>query len=72
MLDNENTGSGFNQLSESRQELVDVVEVQAGGGLVENEERILAGRVGQVRGQADALGLAARERGGRLPQPQVA
>ena len=55
-----------------RQQFGDVVEVQAGGRLVEDEERARVARRRQVRRQFHALRLAAGKRGRRLPQPQVA
>ena len=48
-----------------------VVEVQAGGGLVEDEQRAGLGGPDDVRGQLEALGLAAGQGGDRLPQAQV-
>jgi hypothetical protein len=48
-----------------------ILEVQSGGRLVEDVERA-AGLAPQFAGQFDALRLAAGERGGRLPEVQVA
>jgi hypothetical protein len=82
VLDDDQRAAAVDQLAEGGQQLGDIVEVQAGGGLVEDVEdaaglRGLGGGVGgahlgQVRGQLDALRLAAGERGGRLAQAQVA
>src|SRR5262249_25284067 len=65
-------GSGVQQAAEGREQFVDVVEMQPGSRLVENVERVVARAPGQVRGQLDALRLAARQRRGRLAQPEVA
>src|SRR3984885_16343012 len=61
------------------EELADVVEMETGGGLVQNVEcarpaRFTAGRADcrEVCCQLDALGLSTGERGGRLAQPDVA
>ena len=62
----------FDETAEGRQQLGDVVEMQAGGRLVEDIQRAFAGSLGQVRGQFHALRLAAGKRGGGLAQPQVA
>ena len=62
----------LDQLAEGRQQLGDVVEVQAGRRLVEDVEQALAAERGQVRGDLDPLRLAARERRGRLAEPQIA
>ena len=72
VLDDDQAAAVFDQPLEGRQQLGDIVEVQAGGGLVENEQRARAARQRQVRRQLHALRFAAGERGGRLAQPQVA
>ena len=67
------------QLAEGPHQLGDVVEVQAGGGLIEQEQPALlghrlarrAGRLGQEAGQLQALRLAAAERGHRLAQAHI-
>ena len=59
-------------LRERGQQLRDVVEVQAGRRLVEDVEQPLAAERRQVRGDLDALRLAARQRRRRLAEPQVA
>jgi hypothetical protein len=48
--------------------MLDVVEVQAGGGLVQDVERAAGVALGQLQRQLDALRLAARQRGGALAQ----
>ena len=72
MLDDDQRAAGLEQLLERRQQLRDVVEVQAGRRLVEDVELTLAALRGEVRRNLDALRLAARQRRRRLPQPQVA
>ncbi len=72
VLDDEQRVSGLDQLAERRQQLGDVVEVQAGGRLVEDVEQAVAAERRQVRGNLDALRLAARQRRRRLSEAQVA
>ena len=87
VLDDHQRVAGIQQLSKGRQQRGDVLEVQAGGGLVEQEEQaglvttalapfsiVLAGQLGgfgQVAGELEALGLAAGEGGHRLAEAQV-
>jgi hypothetical protein len=47
-------------------------EVQAGGRLVQDVERAAGVALGEFERQLDALRLAARQRGGRLAQADVA
>ena len=54
------------------QQLLDIGEVQAGGGLVEDVDGAAGGPLGQLGGQLHALRLAARERRRRLAQADVA
>ena len=72
MLDDDNAVSPLDQRVESFEQFSDVVEMQAGGRLVEDEE----GRVGlfltQVVSQFDALVFASRQGGRRLSQLDVA
>ena len=72
VLDDEQRVPGFEQLPERRQQLRDVVEVQAGGRLVEDVEQALAAVRRQVRGNLDPLRLSARQRRRRLAEPQIA
>ena len=75
VLDDEHRVALLDQRVQGREQLVDVVEVQAGAGLVEDEQDLVLlqrGAFGQEGGQLHALGLAARERVGRLPQADVA
>jgi len=78
VLDDQQGTAAVDELSECGEELGNIVEVQAGGGLVENVERAAArlrsGVVGaasaagargsEMRGELDALGLSAGERSG--------
>ena len=52
--------------------LLDVGEVQAGGGLVEDVERAPGGDLAELAGELDPLGLAAGQRGRRLAELDVA
>jgi hypothetical protein len=54
------------------EQALDVGEVQAGGGLVEEVQGAARGRALQLPGQLDALGLAPAERGAGLAQGDVA
>ena len=56
---------------EHLEQLADVVEVQAGGGLVEDVERLARALLDQLAGQLDALGLAAGEGRRRLAELEV-
>ena len=82
VLDHDERVAAFEQLAQGAHELGDVVEVQAGGRLVEQEQRA-AGRGGLPAGggalgglrqearQLEALRFAARQRGHRLAQLHV-
>ena len=72
VLDDEQAVAGLQQLLERRQQLRDVVEVQAGGRLVEDVEDAVAGLGREVRGDLDALRFAARQRRRGLAEAQVA
>ena len=72
MLDHEQRTAVIDQPFEGRQQLGDVVEVQAGSRLVADEERAFVGGLREMRRQLDALGFAARKRRGRLAQAQIA
>ena len=61
----------FDKRVECRKELADVVEMKAGGGLVEDEKDGLRGFGGKERRQLDALTLAAAERARRLSELDV-
>jgi hypothetical protein len=87
VLDDEEGAAAFDEFAEGCEEFGYVVEVEAGGGLVEDVEGAAAGlgcgfvggaavgdgsRGGEVGGEFDALGFAARERGGGLSETDVA
>ena len=72
VLDDEQRVAGFEQLLERRQQLRDVVEVQARRRLVEDVEQPLAAVRRKVRGDLDPLRLSARQRRRRLAEAQVA
>src|SRR5689334_16065772 len=59
VLDHDDRVALRNQLVQHLQELLDVVEMQAGGRLVENVERAAGGALRQFLGELDALRLAA-------------
>ena len=63
---------GLEQLAKRRQQLRDVVEVQAGRGLVEDVQHALAAVAHQMRRDLHALRLTARQRRRGLPEAQVA
>src|SRR5437016_14548930 len=71
VLDDEQRMAALDELTERRDQLVDVVQVQAGRRLVEDEERVRLAVAAEVGRELDALRLAARERAERLPEPQV-
>ena len=74
MLDDQHGVPRIHQAVEHADQHPHVVEVQPGGRLVEDVElppRLLA-RLRQLPRDLEPLRLAARERGGRLAQPQVA
>ena len=72
MLDDHERAASLEQFPERRQQLRDVVEVQARGRFVENVEQPLSAARRQVRRDLDTLRLASRERRGRLAEPDVA
>src|SRR6266702_5981419 len=86
VLDDEQGAAALDEFAEGAEELGYVVEVEAGGGLVEDVEGSAAGfgggfvsgavgdgaGGGEVRGVFDALGFAAGERGGGLAEADVA
>ena len=78
VLDDDQRMPGVEQLAQRPHQLGDVVEMQAGGRLVEEEERAAfadalrgRGRLGQETRQLQALRLAAGQRGDRLPEAHV-
>ena len=72
MFDNDDAVAVGNQGVERLQELVHIVEMQARGRLIEDEERgLLHLSLDEEIGQLHALRLAARERTRRLPEFQI-
>ena len=59
------------ELLQGGEQPADIVEVETGGGLVEDEERSGPGRTGDVGGQLEALGFPAGKGGDGLAQPEV-
>ena len=72
MLDDDDGVAVVTQLMEDAQQLADVVEVQPGGGLVEDVQRLAGVALGQFPRQLDPLRLAAREGDGVLAEGDVA
>src|SRR5436305_15276816 len=72
VLDDEQRAASFNERAEGREQFVDVVEVEARGRLVEDVERARARALREIRGELDALRLAARQGSRRLAEAQVA
>ena len=71
MLDDDDRVAEFDEPVEHVQELGQVVEVQAGGRLVEQIERVAGIGAGKLGGQLDALGLAAGKRWRGLAEREV-
>jgi hypothetical protein len=61
MLDDDHGVALVDQLVQHFQQLLGVLEVQAGGRLVEDVERAAGGALAELLGQLHALGLAARQ-----------
>src|SRR3989441_12972865 len=74
MLDHEHAVPGVHEPIEHAAQGTHVVQVEAGRGLVEDVELAAPPylRERQLTCDLEALGLAARQRGGGLAQPQVA
>ena len=72
VLDDDNGVAGVDQVMELAHEEFDVSRVQAGGGLVEQVQRVSALGALELRGQLDALRLAARHLGRGLAEAEVA
>ena len=71
VLDDDDGVAGVGQAVEHAEEPVDVLEVQAGGRLVEDVERLAGGAAAELLGELDALRLAAGESRRRLPEVDV-
>ena len=72
VLDDHHGIAGVAQAVQDFQQQLDVVEVQAGGGLVQDVERAPGVALGKLERQLHALRLAAGERGRRLAEAHVA
>ena len=72
VLDDQHGVALVDQLVQHLEQLAHILEVQAGGRLVQDVERVAGGAAAQLLAQLDALRLAAGERGGRLAQLDVA
>ncbi len=71
VLDHHNRVALVDQFVQHLQELRHVVEMQAGGRLVQDVERAAGGALGELLGELDALRLAAGQRGGLLADMDV-
>ena len=69
VLDDDHRVAGVDQPVEQAEQLVDVGQVQAGGGLVQH---VVGGLLGHVDGQLEPLAFAAGQRGQRLAEAEVA
>ena len=72
VLDDDDGVAEVGEAVQDFEELADVVEVEAGGGLVEQVEGAAGLALGELAGQLHALGFAAGERGGALAEVDVA
>src|ERR1039458_2776151 len=72
MLDDQQSVARGAELEEDFQQLGDVVEVQAGGRLIQNVERAAGRLAAQLGGEFHALRFAAAQRRGRLAQTNIA
>ena len=72
MFDDDDGVSLVDQPVDHQQQLADVVEMQARGGLVENVDGASGGSLLQLGGQLHALGLTAGQRRGGLSESDVA
>jgi hypothetical protein len=68
VLDDDDGVARVAQLVQHLEQQVDVGEVQAGGGFVEDVERAAGVALAQLQRQLHALRLAARQRGGAWPR----
>ena len=72
VLDDDDGVAEVGEAVEDFEELADVVEVEAGGGLVEEVEGAAGLALGELAGELHALGFAAGEGGGGLAEVDVA
>src|SRR3954452_9113442 len=71
VLDHDDRVALVDQPLEHREQRLHVGEVEAGGGLVEDVERLARGDLRQLGGQLHPLRLAPRQRRGRLTEADV-
>src|SRR6267143_1331469 len=72
VLDDEHGVAEIDKALQDVEELSNVIEVQAGGGLVEDVERAAGLALGKLAGELDALGFAAGKSCGGLAERDVA
>src|ERR1700675_1811998 len=72
VLDDQERSAALLQFAKGREKFGDVVEMQAGRGLVQNIENALIFRAREMRGKFQALGFTAGKRGGGLTETQIA
>ena len=72
MLNHDDGVTQTHQTLENFEQLPHIVEVQPGGGFIEQIERAPGLAAAQLARQFDPLRLSSRERGRRLPQVDVA
>src|ERR1039458_4954091 len=72
VLDHQNRSPAVDQFAERGEQLLNIVEVQAGRGFVEDIQDALVCLRGEMRGKLQALRLASGERRRGLSQTQVA
>ncbi len=68
VLDDDDRVARIHQLLQHLDQAVHIRNVQAGGGLVEDIDRLAGAAAGQLGGQLDTLRLAAGQGGGALAQ----
>src|SRR5262249_26214917 len=72
VLDDDGCVAAIDQALQNGEELANVVEMQARGGLVEQIERATSLSAGELGSQLDALRFAAAQRRGGLAERQIA
>ena len=72
VLDDEKRRAGFQKFAEGGEKFRDIVEMKAGGGLIENVEDALIFGAGEMRGEFQSLRFAAGKRSGGLAEAQIA
>src|SRR5713226_8574475 len=72
VLDDEHGVAEINEALQNGEQFSNVVEVQAGGGFIENVKRAAGLALGKLAGQLNALGFTAGKSGGGLAERDVA